>query len=314
MIKNAGVALLLLGCQGKATPDAPFQGIVEFEERVVAFEVAGRIDAVHVRRGQVVKPGDVLAQLDDTLERLGRETRKDEVNAAKADLALLQAGARPEDMAALAADVRAASANEDLAAKARARVLSLLDAGAIPAAELDRTEADALRTAFQRRSLEDRLASLRSGARPQEISRARARLEATTSSLALTEERIARYTLRAKHEGSVVDVHVDPGELATVGTPALTMADTAHPYADVFVPQGELHGVQIGTRADVRVDAEAEALSGVVEHVSPKTEFTPKFVFSERERPHLVVRVRVRIEDPARKLHAGVPAFVRLSR
>jgi hypothetical protein len=51
----------------------------------------------------------------------------------------------------------------------------------------------------------------------------------------------------------------------------------------------------------------------VVEYVSPETEFTPKFVFSDRERPNLVVRARVRIDDPGHQLHSGVPVFVRLT-
>jgi hypothetical protein len=50
----------------------------------------------------------------------------------------------------------------------------------------------------------------------------------------------------------------------------------------------------------------------VVENVARATEFTPRFLFSERERANLVVRVRVRVDDPAQRLHAGVPAFVEL--
>ena len=53
--------------------------------------------------------------------------------------------------------------------------------------------------------------------------------------------------------------------------------------------------------------------SAAVEHISKETEFTPKFLFSERERPHLVIRVRVRIEDPTRRLHAGIPAFAEIA-
>ena len=51
-----------------------------------------------------------------------------------------------------------------------------------------------------------------------------------------------------------------------------------------------------------------------MENVGRKTEFTPRFIFSERERPNLVVRIRVRIEDPEERLHAGVPAFVTFER
>jgi len=80
----------------------------------------------------------------------------------------------------------------------------------------------------------------------------------------------------------------------------------------VFVPQGRVHEVALGNAVSVRVDGVEQALRGKVEHVFPRTEFTPRFLFSESERPNLVVRVRVRIHDPRHQLHQGVPAFATL--
>jgi hypothetical protein len=60
----------------------------------------------------------------------------------------------------------------------------------------------------------------------------------------------------------------------------------------------------------VVVDASAQSFPGRVEDIGRRTEFTPRYLFSERERSQLVVRVRVRIDDPEQALHAGVPAFV----
>ena len=119
--------------------------------------------------------------------------------------------------------------------------------------------------------------------------------------------------LHAGIAGEIVDVATKSGELAAVGTPAVTVADTTHPYVDVFVPQGELDGIKPGVRAEVRVDATSAPFQSSIESVSPDTEFTPKFLFSDRERPHLVVRVRVRVSDPDRRLHSGVPAFARIT-
>jgi HlyD family secretion protein len=67
--------------------------------------------------------------------------------------------------------------------------------------------------------------------------------------------------------------------------------------------------VRLGAPATVRVDATSAPFTAKVEYVSPETEFTPKFLFSDRERPHLVVRVRVRVDDPGRRLQSGLPAF-----
>lgn len=320
MIKNAlpaalalVAALALPACRARRSVPEGFQGVVEHEERVLAFEVPGRIEKVEVRRGDAVDAGAVLAESDDTLARLAQKARADEASAARADLALLRAGARREDVAALAAQLEGARATEALLSKAADRARALRDSGSVSQAELDRALADLDRASHERESLEQRLASLRRGARTEEIARAQARLEAATSALSLEEERAARHVLRATSRGDVLDVLVEPGELAAAGTPAFVLADTTHPYVDVFVPQGDLAGIAVGRKAEARVDT-GELFTGAVEHVSQRTEFTPRYLFSDRERPNLVVRVRVRLEDPERRLHAGVPAFVRIER
>jgi HlyD family secretion protein len=306
--------VVFVGCHRGPPVPAGFQGIVEYEERILSFEQPGRIASVLAQRGSGVRAGDVLATLDDTLERATRATRAAEATAARADLALLRAGARPEDVAAAAADVNAASASEVLQRTSAERAHRLFGDGAVPKADVDRADADLEQATARRRSLEERLAALRHGSRPEEIARAEARVAQSESALTLEDERLARYVLRADAAGTVLDVEVKSGELAGIGTPAFTVADIGHPYADVYVPEGELARLQVGTRATVRVDASSEPFAAAVEYVSPETEFTPKFLFSERERPNLVIRVRVRIEDPGRQLHAGVPAFAQVQR
>ncbi|MHB8417738.1 MAG: HlyD family secretion protein [Myxococcales bacterium] len=283
--------------------------MVEDEDRVLAFEAPGRVVRVAVHRGDWVKAGQPVAELDDSIERLAVEARRHEEAAARAELGLLTAGTRAQDVDAAAADVRAALASESYQRKVVERARRLAKSGSTDQADVDRAEADLERATAQRSSLEAHLAALRKGARREELARAQAQADQATSERALEEERLARYTLRAAEAGEVLDVHVKAGELAAVGTPAVTLADTNHPYADVFVPEGGLAGIHIGTKARVRVDASPESFAASVEYVSPETEFTPKFLFSERERPNLVIRVRVRLDDPDRRLHSGVPAF-----
>jgi HlyD family secretion protein len=314
MVKNAGAAIfglavLLAGCH--RTPSVPdgFQGLVEYDQRIIGFEVPGRIESVPVSRGDLVKSGQTLATLDDSLQRLTVDERQKEQAAAEADLALLLAGSRREDIASGAADLRGAMAVEDEARKNSDRVHRLVAAGASPEADLDKVDSELSRATEQRKALEAKLLELQRGSRPEDVARSRARVDQARAVLALEQERLARYTLLASTEGEVVDVEVKTGEFAAVGTPAVTVADTLHPYADVFVPEGSMNGVRVGAPVSLRVDMTSAPFAAKVEYVSPETEYTPKFLFSERERPHLVVRVRVRIEDPDRRLHAGIPAF-----
>jgi HlyD family secretion protein len=304
---------VLCGCRRGQTVPPGYQGLVEYDQRVVSFEVAGRVERVDVSRGDLVTPGQTLAKLDDTIERLTTDARRQDAKAAQADLLLLEAGNRKEDILSLADDLRGAESNEELARTSAERTRKLFADGALAKSELDKAETDLERATSQRKSLDQKLTALRHGARPEELARARARYDQVKAQLALEEELLARHTLHADRAGEVTDIETKAGELAAIGTPAVTVADTTHPYVDVYVPEGELDGIRAGVRAEVRVDSTSAPFPATVEFVSPQTEFTPKFIFSNRERPHLVVRVRVRVEDPQRRLHAGVPAFAQVA-
>lgn len=323
MIKNhlarlCGLALLACvgqGCAATRAPDADgYQGVVELDEATLGFDLGGRLGAVPVARGDAVVEGQVLAQLDDTLAKGSRDVRAEEVDAAKAQVALVRAGARREDIASLQAQLRGAKATEAALEKEADRTRTLVAAGSVPTAVQDDVDARLSRTRAERESLEARVRGVVVGARPEELAVAEARVEAALAAVALEDQRLARHVLHAYAKGTVTDVHVKPGEVVGAGTPVITVGDPTHPYVDVFVAEGTLSGIRVGTKASMRVDAVVHPFDGTVEHVSNKTEFTPRYLFSDKERPNLVVRVRVRVDDPNAELHAGVPARVHVER
>ncbi len=322
MIKNSLARVLVVlgafvaatlgaGCEGaQAESPEPYQGVVELDEHVLAFEVGGRLREVASVRGAELQPGTPIATLDDSLERPLREARMHDLEAAEAQLSLLRAGARREDVRATGAQLRAARSAEALVTRNLARQQSLAEHGAPAPAAVDQLGGELARAQAERASLEQRLRLLRDGARPEEVATAEARVAGARSALAAADERLTRYSLRANERGRVLDVHVAANEIVAPGAPIVTVADTRRPYVDVFVPQGNVSGIRIGTRATIRVDAERTAHRGRIDDISRRTEFTPRFLFSERERPNIVVRVRVVVDDPGERLHAGVPAFV----
>jgi HlyD family secretion protein len=284
--------------------------VIEFDERDLGFEIGGRLTAVKVQRGAPVHAGQELATLDDTLERTAVDGRQAEVSAAKAAVALVRAGSRPEEVRSMQAQLRAAEANEARLERSATREKKLLEEGAVAQASVDDLESMLHSATAERQALDHRLKELQNGSRRQEIDRAEAQASAADQQVKLGEERVGRYTLRALEDGVVVDVHADPNEVVAAGSPVCTVADTKHPYADVFIAQEELGGLRLSAPAKVMVDATSQSFQGKVEDIGRRTEFTPRYLFSERERSQLVVRVRIRIDDPEQVLHAGVPAFV----
>jgi HlyD family secretion protein len=266
---------------------------------------------LEVDEGVRVESGALIAALDDGVARAVHRARVHEAEAAEAQVALLEAGPRGEEIRAMRARLDAALATEKQLASLLARHQSLQGGpGASPPQVLDEIDARHKSAVAQRHAVEQELRALRQGTRSQELAVAVARAAAARAAADAEAERLARHELYTPIAGTVLTVSLEPGELATPGMPVVTIGDPQHPYVDVFVPAAEISAVHVGAAAQVHVDALDEPLAGAVEYIERRTEFTPRFIFSESERPNLVIRVRVRIDDPDQSAKAGVPAFV----
>jgi HlyD family secretion protein len=307
--------LLAVACQRAAPVPKPtaFQGVVELEETTLSFELGGRLKELPVNEGDMVEAGAVLARIDSSLEQSLRNANASQVQVAKQQVSAVKAGARSEQVRSLTARLSAAQASEDLLVKQAARERQLLAAGAVAAASADDVEARLARASAERQALEHELKLLKQGARVEDVAVADARAQAAVIALEQNDERLQRHELRAPMHAVVLDVHRELGEVVGAGAPVVTLADTQKPYVDVLVPQARISAVSLGQGARVKVDALASELPGRVEHIARRTEFTPRYLFSERERATQVVRVRVRVDDARQQLRAGVPAFVQLA-
>jgi HlyD family secretion protein len=305
-----------LGCARlRAEPhEESYQGVAELRERVLAFEVGGRIVSLRVHEGDRVKAGQLLGTIDGAVEEQARQARELEAQAAEVQATLVKKGVRGEEIAVTRARLRGARAAEDLLRKQIERERELLRRGVTPEARLEEMEGQLTRAVAEREVLENVLSEQQRGARPEERDMASVRAAAARASVTLDDLRLERRELRAPVDGVVLDVHSEVGEVVSPGAPVVTMADPDRIHADVFVPEGRLPGIDVGDRARLRADGISPDLAGHVEHIARRTEFTPRYLFSDRERPNLVVRVKVRVDDPRGVLHAGVPVFVTLDR
>jgi HlyD family secretion protein len=306
--------LFAVGCQGQPPiSQGAYQGVVELDIVTLSFEVPGRVEAVKVVEGQPLQGETVLAELDETMARAERETRAADLEAAKAQLDLLEAGARTEDVRAIEVELKSVLDQEAVLARQRARQEQLTKSGAAASATMDDLDTRASSLAGRRDVLEQRLRGMRAGARRQEIEAASAKVKALEAALLASDVRLGRHKLRYQGTAEVLENHVKTGEFVGAGAPAFTIADLDRPYVDIFVPQAEVSAIKVGMGMTARIDAHPRPVSGHVERIGRKTEFTPRFLFSEKERANLVIRVRVRLDDENHALRAGVPAFVKVA-
>jgi HlyD family secretion protein len=313
-------ALASPACQKQAAGVPRVSGQVEATEVQVAPEVGGRLLEVLIAEGDRVKQGDVVARLDTRDAELTLQRLQAERAAGDAQLRLLLAGSRPEDVRQAEAQVVAASgdvnaAQTDLAAAEAdlQRFDRLLQSNS--GSQKQRDDAalrrdvgrDRLASARARETgAREGVARLRAGARREEIDGARARVAGTDAQIAALEKSRHDATILAPVSGVVSARLMEPGEMAAPRVPILVLTDLDHAWAEVFVDEPAIPRLKMGQPATVFTDA-GGSIPGKVSFISSKAEFTPRNVQTAEDRSKLVYRVKIAVDNAQGVLKQGMP-------
>ncbi len=322
----AALMVALAGCDRR--PDGPprASGYVEATDVRVSAEVGGRIVDLLVEEGNRVNAGDLVARLDTSDIEIAVRRAQAERDQAAAQLRLLQAGPRVEEIRqaraqaeSAGADVTAAQAELDSATADLQRFEALLQANAGSRKQRDdaatRKQVAAARVSAAReraRAADEALARVRSGSRPEEIAAARARVSAVDAQMASLQKNLADGQVKAPVSGTVTSKLVDAGEVVAPRAALVVISDLDHAWANVYVDEPLVPTLRLGQPATVVTDA-GQRLPGTVSFISPRAEFTPRNVQTADERSKLVYRIKVTVDNRDGVLKPGMPVEAELT-
>ena len=328
--RGFSVAVPLCTAIAACGPDTPadeirVSGHVEATEVQVAAEVGGRLVDLRVAEGDRVAAGAVVAQLDVRDIDLQIARAEAERAAADAQLRLLRAGSRVEDIRqaqaqvdAAAADAAAAEAERRSAETDLQRFEALLQANAGSQKQRDDALARVTVARERERAAEDRIraarevvARLQAGARREDIEAARARVSVVEAQIAQLQKARTDATVVAPVSGIVTQKLADAGEMVAPRMPLLIVTDLDRAWANLFVPEPLMPRVALGQEATVLTDA-GDRVPGKVTYISPQAEFTPRNVQTADERSKLVYRIKVSVDNSAGVLKQGMPVDAEL--
>ncbi len=271
-------------------------GRIEAVQVDISTKMAGRVEAVLAKEGDLVKPGQVLAKTDTAQLRAQRLRADADIASAESQVAAAQAA------------IAQAKAQLILAQQELARARELVKKGHTSKETLDTRVSE---VAVAKANLEAAEATLVSQQRNVDAARAGA-TEIQTQ--------IDDSTLVSPTIGRVLYRLAEPGEVLGSGGKVLTLINLSDVYMEVFLPSAQAHRVAIGTEARVKLDILDFAVPATVSFVSPESQFTPKQVETPSEREKLMFRVKVRVPqelvlDHIERVKTGVRgvAYIRLS-
>jgi len=302
---------LLSACGNDAPPF--YQGYVEGEFVYLAASQAGRLQTLHVARGQQVQAGEPLFALQAEPEADAQRQAAAQLEAAQAQLRDLATGKRPAEVDVVRAQLTQAEAEARRAAAQLARDRVQFQAGGIARAQLDDSRAQAQSGAARVRELRAQLDVSALPGRDEQLRAQQAQVEAARAALAQADWTLAQKQVAAAQAGRVFDTLYRLGEWVPAGSPVVRMLPPGNIKLRFFVPETALGALHAGDRVAVGCDACGEPIAASITYISTEAEYTPPVIYSRDSRSKLVYMVEARpaAQDAAR-LHPGQPVEVAL--
>jgi len=310
----AGGLLYFLVRPGGSDRELFASGTVEATDAALGFQVAGRIDRVIPREGDLVKAGDTLGWLDQTEQQARLVQAREQLAAARAVLRELETGSRVEELAQAQAAARAAEDRLDDAQRDFERTQRLLQGGAASQEAFDKSKLALDIARSQRDQAAEQLKLVQTGPRQERVAAQRAAVAQSEAAVAQVEAAISNAVIRAPFDGVVTVRDREPGETVAAGAPVLTLTNLSDRWVRIYIREDRIGAVRIGQPATISSDTyRNKTYPGEVAFIASEAEFTPRNVQTTEERVKLVYAVKVRIAgDPSNELKPGMPADVRL--
>jgi len=231
--------------------------LAAFDQTTVSVKVPGRLSAISVDLGSVVRRGQVIAQIDPEDYRLRVQQAEAAIAQARARLGLSPQGADDAIDPEKTSTIRQARAVYDEAKFNRDRAARLVEQGVIAKAEFDSAN-----SAFK-------VAEGRYQDAYEEVRNRQGILAQRKSELALAQQQLKDTSVVAPLDGVVQEKRSSVGEYLAAAAPIVNIVRIDPLRLRAEIPERESRTVHTGQDVRVTVDGDANVYVGKIMRLSP---------------------------------------------
>jgi HlyD family secretion protein len=281
------------GCREKENlHDA--SGTFEAVETIVSAEATGKIVALDLEEGQMLKAGQQVGHIDSLPLYLKKKQLEAQIKAT---------GSKLPDIAAqrnvYKQQLAVSQTRLDYLLHEQKRIENLLKADAATPKQLDDINAQVKELQTQLEVIHRQDAAQTSVLRTQ-TSGLRADVVPLYVQIEQINDQLAKSKIINEVNGTVLSKYAEANEMAAVGKPIYKIADLSTIILRAYVTGDQLTGVKLNQQVKVLVDAKDgkyRELPGTIEWISNKAEFTPKTIQTKDERANLVYAIKIRVKN-----------------
>ncbi|MDA0255955.1 MAG: efflux RND transporter periplasmic adaptor subunit [Planctomycetota bacterium] len=245
----------------------PFVGtVLPARTSDVGSAVAGRVVDYPIVDGQHVAADESITQLLRGLLEIERRGGAAELERRRQELAELQAGSRPEEIAQARAIVAGFEARLAYAKSRLTRLARLAERGTSTVDELQDAQTELQAIEAQLAGSQAALALAEAGPRQEEIAQAAAAVAVQEAEVERIDDQLAKHTIRAPFAGWVVERFAEKGQWLSQGSLVARIAELDRVKIVAEVPEMSVRFLSPG--AEVRLEFDAAPDQTWVGHVA----------------------------------------------
>ncbi|MFO7897570.1 MAG: efflux RND transporter periplasmic adaptor subunit [Planctomycetota bacterium] len=229
--------------------------VVATDSVVIAATKEGPIAYCPWREGDTVEKGQKLVEIDREVHRAEVRQAEAALAVARARLADLKAGARPEEIQKAEANIRRWKATLEEARETYRRQADLIKKDFTSEQSVDQARERVEVAEAELAAARENIRMLKAGPTETEIAVQESAVEEAAARLRLAEAHLSECVMTAPFDGVITAVHVRPGDLATPRSPLLEMYEPDSLVIRFAVPEAQASAARPGLRLEATLDA-----------------------------------------------------------
>lgn len=232
-------------------------------------KITAPVEKFLVQRGSPVHEGELLAVLENRDLAAAAEDSKGAYEQAQAAYETTTAASLPEEIQKATTDEQGAKQALDAQEKVFQNRQKLFEEGALPRKELDQSRVDTTLSRNQYAIAKQHLDALMAIGKRQELKSAAGQLQSAKGKYMQAEAQLSYSEIRSPIDGFITDRPLYPGEMASAGTPLLTVMDLSTVIAKAHIPQSDAAALKVGDKGTITIPGMEDPIEGKVTVVSP---------------------------------------------
>jgi multidrug efflux pump subunit AcrA (membrane-fusion protein) len=227
------------------------------------------VQKFYVMLGDHVRKGQLLATLENRDLAAAAKENQGAFDQAQAAYTTTTGADLPQELQKAQLDFNAAQATLNAEQKIYTSREELYKQGALPRKDLDQAGVDLTNARNAFAMAQQHLQAMETIGRQQTLKSATGQLESARGRFMGAEAQLGYSEIRSPINGVVADRPLYAGEMASAGTPLLTVMDIAQVIVRAHIPQQEAALLKVGDGASISAPGPEETLAGKVTVVSP---------------------------------------------